>query len=82
MNTALSYPENVPTQTGYYVVKYLNQDHNEYYFKALVWNGEQWCGWRRSGWAGWKNNLNDLVKEFYPDTHDEHYVPSMTKANI
>lgn len=78
----LEFPLNTPDLKGYYVVNYLNKDHNEIYQKALVWDGDKWCGWRPGGWACWKNNLNDIVSSFYPDTYDEYYVPSMMKANI
>ena len=40
MTNSLNFPEHTPDKTGYYVVKYLNKDHNEIYYKAIIWDGK------------------------------------------
>ena len=42
----LSYPENKPTDHGYYMT--VHQVEDGLFYKAIYWDGTQWCKWRRN----------------------------------
>lgn len=39
------YPEQQPTQRGYYLTLYYNKEHEAHFTKCIYWDG-QWCAWR------------------------------------
>lgn len=78
----LQWPDNIPSNNGYYVVEYHNPDDQSLFYKSVWFDGVSWIGWRHSGWASYKTNINDLVKKFYPDTYDLYYTNSMMKAKL
>jgi hypothetical protein len=69
---SMSYPEHKPKEEGYYYTKYWNIEQSEIYYKSFWWNGKEFGGWRLP--------IDNHVKEFYQDTHDLYYCPSMMKA--
>ncbi len=69
-----SYPAHEPVEHGYYVTEYWNTELQGLLLKAFWWDGDEFGGWRLP--------IDKHVKEFYPTTHDLHYVPSMMKAGI
>jgi hypothetical protein len=68
------YPDQVPTQPGYYLTLYFNNEHQAHLFKCIYWAG-RWCAWR----PGAKEDPD--VKGFVQDTLNPYYVPCATNAN-
>ncbi len=42
----LSYPENEPTDQGYYMT--IHQIGDDLFHKAIYWDGVKWCKWKMS----------------------------------
>lgn len=61
-----SYPEQQPSERGYYLTLYHNKKQNEHLFKCIYWNG-RWCAWR----PGVTEDPD--VKGFVQDTHAPYY---------
>jgi hypothetical protein len=66
MNTSMvSYPENKPSESGYYYTKYFNTQLMEYRYKAL------WYSVKKDKWL-WR--IVPYVATFCPDSRNDYYV--------
>ena len=72
MTKWIKYPENIPTEDGYYMTEYFNVDLNEYFGKGIFWNStkQSWIGWRPDGGPGLTR-----VKSFMPESRHDYYIP-------
>ena len=64
----VSYPENKPTDRGYYYTLYYNFDLDEELYKCIYWNGEYWVSWRPNGGPPMK------ILKFVPSSREEYYT--------
>jgi len=70
----LEYPENEPTESGYYIAIYQHEEHQVDYFKAIFWSSikKQWSPWRPT-----LNLPNSCIKKYLPETRNNYYAPCM-----
>ena len=70
----LEYPENTPTEPGYYMTFYWHEDDQMNYYKAIFWSST------KNDWLKWRASLPDLnVKKYLPESRDDYYMPCMEK---
>ena len=43
------FPEDQPTERGYYYTYYFNHDENEHFLKCIYWDTKSWLPWRPGG---------------------------------
>jgi hypothetical protein len=68
----VKYPDNKPTEDGYYITYYWHEDDQKNYYKAIYWFKDHWCKWQ--------SNLPELkVKQYMPETRDDHYTTCVEK---
>jgi hypothetical protein len=68
----LSYPENKPTETGYYLCRHLFE--SELYDKCIQWSA------KRQKWVEILAKHNWNVVEFVPQTRADYYTECMNKT--
>lgn len=64
-----SYPENIPTESGYYMTLLKYEDKPETFLKPVVFNAKtnEWIKWR-------PNLLNFVVTKYLPFTKSMYYT--------
>jgi len=65
-----SYPDNVPSRSGYYITEYFNADQDGNFWKAIWWDGKDWVWWRQF-------HKPNIVLSFVEESRNEYYVPCM-----
>ena len=72
MTEWVSYPENIPTEDGYYYTDYFNTDLMRFFYKAIYWNSKlgSWVGWRRDGGPDLSR-----VESFMLTSRHDYYLP-------
>lgn len=67
------FPNEIPTSNGYYFTYYFNTEYNDFYYKAIWWNGSTWVSWKK-----FKADLS--VHSYVDESRNDYYVPCMEYA--
>ena len=67
----VNYPENKPTEPGYYMTYYFNSEENLCFYKAIYFSpiNDRWCQWRP------KVEWQPEVKGYVPASKNRFYCP-------